>query len=276
MNGIGHRSSGLWHTSCEGSHPICRKERPVTRIPTARGGMIPLTNSEHASRLLPVAEPARQMRQTLATLRIGTSAGELLVPPPAGILSRFKEVNRISKANRLPVQFLGYRPLFRGSLVYQGRTSDWAIMNLADDPFFRENGRLLYAPRRVIRDIERFDNLGLTFDAVFIAHELPKGSVRPGEPVPFNLLAPPPPANIERRLALLEKSSLSVWNWIVRLVGATAKVSAAAAVGVTAAAARDPILFGVHVDMTWHVDRQPIGMWYYLTHWYWSEDEQGR
>jgi hypothetical protein len=237
--------------------------------------MIPWTPVRDSA-LLPVAEPARELRQTLATLRIGSSVEQLIALPPAGLLTRFNEVDRISKANRLPVQFLGYRPLFRGSLVYEGRTSDWAIMNLTDDPFFRQHNRWLYAPRHVINDVQRFDSLGLAFDAIFIAHELPKGSVRPGEQVPFELLAPPPPAAVERRLAFLERNSLSVWEWIVRFVGAAAKVSAAATVGIAAAAARDPILFGVHFDKTWHVDRQPIGLWYYLTHWYWSEDEQRR
>lgn len=149
-------------------------------------------------------------------------------------------------------------------------------MNLTDDPFFREHNRWLYAPRHVISDIQRFDRLGLSFDAIFIAHELPKGSVRPGGHVPFELLAPSPPAAVQRRLTFLEKSSLSVWECIARFVGSAAKVGVAATVGVAAAIARDPILFGVHFDKTWQIDRQPIGLWYYLTHWFWSEEEQGR
>jgi len=244
--------------------------------------MIPSVSPGRDSRSLPVAAPAPKLRQTLLTLRIGSPVPDVQVPPPAGLLRRFQEVDRISKASRLPIQFLGYRPLFRGSLVYEGRTSDWAIMNLTADPFFQEHNRLLYAPRRVIRDIQKFDSLGLSFDAIFIAHELPKGSVRPGEQVPFELLAPPPPAAVERRLAFLEKNSMSVWKWVERFVGAEAKVGAAASVGVAVAAIRvaaavayDPILFGVHFDRTWHVGCEPIGLWYYLTHWYWTDDGRG-
>src|SRR5437867_9957 len=103
----------------------------MTRRSTTRGQMIPWAPVRD-SRLLPAAEPARELRQTLATLQIGSSVGQLVAPPPTGLLSRYEEVDRISKANRLPVQFLGYRPLFRGSLVFEGRTSDWAIMNLTD------------------------------------------------------------------------------------------------------------------------------------------------
>ncbi len=237
------------------------------------GKMVRLAEPCRDSWQLPVAEPARAWRLTLATLQIRSSAGEVLVPPPSGLIQRFNETDRISTKKKLPIQFVGYRSMFRGSLVYEGRASDWAIMNLTEDPFYRDHNNWLYAPRQVISDIQRYDALGLRFDAIFIAHELPKGSVRPGSHVPFELLAPPPRAAAQRRLEFLEKSSLSVWEWIAKLVGTAAKAPAVAVTALAAAIARDPILFGVQFDPTWKKDLQPIGLWYYLTHWYWSDDE---
>jgi len=259
----------------------------MTAKQTLRGNMVKWLSPSYDSRQLPVAEPPQAWRRTLSMLEIGNSAGQLAVAPPVQLLARFKETDRISTKKRLPVQFCGYRPLFRGSLVYPGRTSDWAIMNLTEDPFFRDHGHLLYAPQHVIKDVQKFDKLGMSFDAIFIAHELPKGSVTPGKPVPFDLIAPPPRARVQRRLSFLEQNAMSVWHSVARLAGAvvkvgavatagvaTAGVAAAAALAAAAPAGLDPILFGVQFDETWQANGRPIGLWYYLTHWYWSEDEQ--
>jgi hypothetical protein len=254
----------------------------MTAKHTPRGNMTKWVNPAVESRQLPVAEPPQALRRTLSMLEIGGSMAQLAVAPPAQLLARFKETDLISTKKRLPIQFCGYRPLFRGSLVYQARTSDWAIMNLADDPFFRDHGQWLYAPQHVVNDIQRFDWLGMSFDAIFIAHELPKGSVIPGKPVPFDLIAPPPPAAVQRRLSFLERNALAFWQSVARLAGVVAKAGAVATVGVAAAATLavtapvglDPILFGVHFDESWQVNGRPIGLWYYLTHWYWSEEDQ--
>ena len=33
-------------------------------------------------------------------------------------------------------------------------------------------------------------------------------------------------------------------------------------------------IFGVQFDNNWTVNNQPIGLWYYLTHWYWPAVEK--
>jgi hypothetical protein len=174
----------------------------------------------------------------------------------------------------LATRFLGYAPLFHGHpQIFRGQRSDWAMMNLTDDPTFRD-GRMI-VPRVVARDIRKTLKAGINFDAIYVAHEIPSNSVLPGEEVPLDLIMPPPPQRLLRRIAWIERVVAGWWSGIW---STTRGVLAGAAVGVaiatfplTMAFAADPVLFGVNFEPAYRFGEDPIGMWYYLTHWDWSQ-----
>jgi hypothetical protein len=214
----------------------------------------------------------------LKTLEIQPSSTLLPQVTDRAIFKRYHETHNLIEGKGLPVRFLGYAPLFSETRVYRGQGCDWAMMYLGDDPVYSFHKNKLYAPPPVIADINNILNAGMKFDAIFIAHEIPTGTVKLGERVPLDLIAPPPSPSVQQRLRFMENSSKGWWDFVKgsivnTLVAPT--VAGVTAVGAAAAlVARDPVLFGVQFDNNWKVNNQPIGLWYYLTHWYWPAVEK--
>lgn len=225
--------------------------------------------------------PEKHWPIVLSTLGIQRSPDELPIPAPSQpLIERHQRTLYLAERNNISLLFLGYAPVFSGTRIYRGRDCDWAMMHLGDDPVFCFHGQRLYAPRPVIEQIEMIVEAGIEFDAIFIAHEIPKGSVKPGEPVPLELIMPPPHPQVRKRLNWLESMIIRWWSFVTKVLEGTLETIAittasiaTAAIGVAALAAQDPVLFGVQFDETWQANGQPVGMWYYLTNWYWPEDE---
>src|SRR5262245_54402867 len=119
------------------------RQTTYQRSPTERNGARSLV-------VAPVAQVREKPWQSaLETLRIRTSMVGPVSNPPLTLIRRYEETEASIRKNRLPVRFFGYAPLFSGSLVYPGPKSDWAIMNLPDDPFYSQHNGKLYAPRAV-------------------------------------------------------------------------------------------------------------------------------
>jgi hypothetical protein len=167
----------------------------------------------------------------------------------------------------LPIRYLGASPTFDGTRLFSGSQTDWAMMNLADDPLFQKGK--LPLPRNVRVSLQQARKAGIEFDNLVIAHELPKGSLKQGQHMPLELVAPPPPKRMARRLAVLDMASAAIWGSAVVAVAAPLAL-ASFAVGM---ASLDPVLFGQHIDPNVTDHRgQPIALYYYLTHWTWNED----
>jgi hypothetical protein len=165
----------------------------------------------------------------------------------------------------LPIQFLGYAPAFDGVKVFRGQGTDWALMNVSDDPIFTRRDKFPM-PRVVVQSVRQAVKAGLDFDAIFIAHEIPSGQIRSGTPIPYELIMPPPPRRTLQRLHHLEKA-ISIVQAAAMLAASVPVVAVSFAAAVTQL---DPILFGLHVDYQNCVQGQPFAMWYYLTHWVWD------
>ena len=203
---------------------------------------------------------------------------------PAELAYRYQQTELVSDACNLPIQYMGITPVFDDPRLYSGRESDWVMMNLAEDPLFLDDGPGLVMPAPVIADINRVLEAGVDFDALFIAHEIPRGSLQSGEAVPLDLVAPPPPAGVSERLNRLNRVIENVWDGARTTAGFTAKATAATAAGVAVAGiavargalaltALDPILFGVFLDRKHTVRGQPLGLWYYVSHWTWNKED---
>lgn len=292
------------------------------------------------------------------------------------LFQRHAEIISKVEEQHLPIQFLGYAPLFQEMRLHAGQDADWIMMNLTDDPSFKvqqnwilgPKGRLI-VPENVYEDIQLYRKAGIDFDAIFIAHEIDQGQVHPGMSVPVELLLPPIPIELKEKLD--KENTFSKWWWIgvgiysaviltiaaiivravlqmtlamggevsrtadsiaedarrraaereaarkqavekeavrkqdeqARRINAIAEAAAKKQAEIEAEKKRqergrqelqrwheemerieekrrreirerDPILFGVVFQKTGQTDEPPVGMWYYLTHWFWPIPEK--
>lgn len=220
----------------------------------------------------------RKWPVALQTMQIVPAAEVYPISCPKPLIQKHTNVEIIATKKQLPVRFLGYSPIFSETRIYQGPESDWALMNLADDPLYYSNGQRLIVPSVVAQDINSIVKAGIDFSTIYIAHEIPKGSIKQGEEIPLELIAPPPPPDVVRRVKKRSRGAETFWQKVMAAIqvmittGAATTIGAASFVG--ALVAFDPVLFGVLVDEEWQVNGKPIGLWYYITHWYWPIAEE--
>lgn len=182
--------------------------------------------------------------------------------------------------HNVPIRHLGYALPFSSPRLFQGHQSDWVLMNVTEDPAYIYSRNRLIVPKTVLRDLKHYTSLGFDFDAVFIAHELPKGAMQVGERVPIEYILPPPPDTKVQRLAALDRITSSFMRQVYRasasaitgallaplLVGGVVLGAATGALG--AVTGLDPILVGLRLDRS-SPTPLPVASWYYLTHWIW-------
>ena len=157
---------------------------------------------------------------------------------PVDVLKRYNETELLLSTNNLANRFLGYAPVFSDTRVFFGKDSDWAVMNLTDDPVFRVHRKKVYAPLAAVEEVQTIIATGIDFDAVIIAHELPKDALKQGEQVAFDLITPPPSVKVHRRLNFMERTVGVWWSLIMKAsVGAVAIPAAAGAATVIAGTA---------------------------------------
>jgi hypothetical protein len=180
--------------------------------------------------------------------------------------ARAREVLARAEATGVAIRFLGYQPLFNGVRAYAGVQHDWVLASAADDPLIRRGE--LAIPKAELRVLRRMLDAGLDCQAVYLAHEIPKGrlalpsqahasepavahSIDPavGELVVDRVPVPPRTATIARHLGNTAGAFLTLLA-AARPIGPTsrwtARAVAGAGLGGTAAAVRglDPAVFG--------------------------------
>lgn len=89
------------------------------------------------------------------------------------LTARAREVLARAAATGVAIRFLGYQPLFNGVRAYAGVQHDWVLASAADDPLVRRGE--LAIPRAELRALRRMLDAGLDCQAVYLAHEIPKG-----------------------------------------------------------------------------------------------------
>ena len=200
---------------------------------------------------------------------------------------RYEIVQAAVAKRDLPVRLIGYAPVFSEHRLYPGRNTDWVIMPLPEDPTYTYNsGQPFYIPTRSLNDLRRVHRSGIHFESIFIAHEIPKNSLKYGDQVPLELIAPPPPQRQMKNARRAAEAVSGFWDSVVKAVTASAIATVAvagaalfapaAAVSVLAApiaaVGLDPIIFGLHIDERQKVKGMSLAMWYYITHWTWDEE----
>lgn len=130
-------------------------------------------------------------------------------------------------------------------------------------------------PPVVARDIRKTLKAGIDFNAIYVADEIPTNSVLPGQEVPLDLMMPPPPQRLLRRIAWIEHMDWLVEWDLEHNSWSAGRCNNGRRYCHVSLERGDclghPILFGVNFEPWDTHDGDPIGMWYYLTHWDWSQ-----
>jgi hypothetical protein len=172
----------------------------------------------------------------------------------------------------LPVRYLGTMPLFAGHRVYAGASTDWVVLNLADDPLFHDRHGFPI-PGRVLDDLRRVER-SLEFDALFVAHEVPRGAVVEDRPIPREALLPPGPRPVVQQSERFGEAARLLWALAAAplvLSGAAAALVASATAAMGAGLALDPILLGVVVAPERSPEPGEPAAWFCLGRWVYGE-----
>lgn len=182
------------------------------------------------------------------------------------LTARARAVLARAEATGVAIRFLGYQLLFDDVRAYAGVQHDWVLAPAADDPLIRRGE--LAIPKAELRALRRMLDVGLDCQAVYLAHEIPKGrlvlpsrpqaleptvaySIDPavGELIVDSVPVPLRTATIARHLGTTAGALLTLLA-AARPIGRTARWAAhavgSAGLGGTAAAVRglDPVVFG--------------------------------
>lgn len=208
-----------------------------------------------------------------------TDLASMLFQKPT--IVRHEQTMAITVRHDFPITLVGAAPALHGTHLFRGTETDWALVNMAQDPLYTHGQMSL--PEIVKRDLSRYLRAGLNFEAVYVAHEIEAGKLNPGQPLTLDVIAPPPSRGFARRADALSNGVQGMWRGLGKAAVGAAKgfgdvLAAGASIGAAGAASTafvstavsyDPILFGLHVDRGVVVNGRPLALWYYLTHWNW-------
>lgn len=159
---------------------------------------------------------------------------------------------------------LGKHPVFSGTVIVRDADTDWAVLPLNEDPLFSGSNKVRL-PKTILQYLKWLKQRGISFDAIYIAHEVPKDTLFSGDALPLELIAPPPS---RAELAAERIGELSGKAWMTTMAPVLPVVSF-----VRSTAERlsevDPILFGLKLHSESHPNTVETADWFYLCHWVW-------
>lgn len=189
---------------------------------------------------------------------------------PRTLSKRADALDTTVRRHKLPIRRLGFAPVPSDVFHIPGQQRDWLILPARKDPTLTTHG-VFPAPKGPRTTLARVAAAGIDFDAILIAHDVPRGVYKDGGPLPVEYLLPPHRQVVETTNDALARATDTFGRMVVKSALGIAAASTAAtaavargAANVSAAIGRDPIIFGVLVE-----DGNDVGAWYYLTHWAW-------
>jgi hypothetical protein len=144
------------------------------------------------------------------------------------------------------VRPLGFHPLFNHIRLIEAPQSDWLIFPMGKDPIYRQGN--FPVPRKVLKHLRSVDGSGANFDALYIAHELPKNLIKQSdETAILRAIAPAPPRDVAELSAKLGRISvgtlLGAFN-IPWMEVAKTGLALGAVVATAPLLILDPVIFG--------------------------------
>lgn len=211
--------------------------------------------------------------QVLAPLMLHPSGFEhplmSALPTEPTLYVRQRSLMRKSVERHLPVQYLGTMRLFEGHRIYSGRDHDWVLVNLADDPLFRDRDGFP-VPRQVLRELRAIKRHRVDFDALYVAHQVPRGRAKEGARLRADVLLPPPPEAVQKLSDRLGVVGQILWMLGCLPTTVSSAIAGVALTGVTTlvtAQGLDPLLLGVVVGWDRPAIPGELAAWFYLSHW---------
>jgi hypothetical protein len=199
----------------------------------------------------------------------------LMLPPQNEVLSLEYVVREIlDRVERLANQetsliphHLGQGVVFSGTVVVPYPEHDMVTTRLSEDPLYTQRDRFPI-PRKVLNQLKKLQRIGVDFETLFIAHEIPKDTLRSGDPLTLDLVNPPPcPENVAQAEMI---GDLSRITWVSAIAPALPVLGVSKmGVSVTEAVRRDPILFGLKVQRDSQPKTVSVADWFYLCRWTW-------
>lgn len=200
------------------------------------------------------------------------------------LAQRCEMVLDTARRHKLSLGLCGVRPEHGGVEFVERLASDWVVMPVSIDPGYIQHGMVM--PESALQVLLRIRQTGLDFDDIVVAHELPKGAYRPGQPLPVDLLLPPRTTEVRQGSAGLAKVADALGNGMGAAMNVLiTKVIPAAAVGSAKIAgdvfdgvshvtqssrpALDPILMGLMRPEGAAAGSGRLCAWFYLIHWVW-------
>jgi len=217
----------------------------------------------------------------LPVLLTSTAASEtaLIPAPPAqpALYARQQSVAQRSMQEGLPVRYLGTMPLFAGFRVYPGQAWDWVLVNVAEDPLFHAP-QGFPVPGHILAQLRQVARRGIDFDALYVAHEVTPGRVRPDAPLTLEALMPPPPATVVRLSNRLGEAAAALWTlgllpWMPLVVLPQILGIGLGIQSLGISAWHDPVLLGALVAPGRSPAPGEPAAWFYLTHWAFNAEE---
>ena len=210
----------------------------------------------------------------LLTVLEGQHRHAISVRPPTDIAlySRFTAIKQRVQEDQLPVHYVGTMPVFEHHRVYHGQQYDWVLLNSREDPLMQDPDGFP-VPAHVLAQLQRIQQANLHFDAIYVAHEVPHGTINPHGPLDPKQLLPPPPRAVHRLSAQLGNISQSLWTVATLPLVAIGRALSTAAAFSSVAVGLDPILLGVIVGEHRSLHDSEPAAWFYLAHWAYNQED---
>jgi hypothetical protein len=172
------------------------------------------------------------------------------------------------------VRPLGFHPLFNHIRLIEAPQSDWLIFPMEKDPLYRQGK--FPVPRKVLKHLRAVDGSGASFDALYIAHELPKNLIKQGDETSvLKAIAPAPPRDVVQLSAKLGRISVGTllgafnipWMDVAKTGLALGAIVAAAPLLIL-----DPVIFGAITPRTPARVGDP-SFFFLLASWEWETED---
>ena len=127
-------------------------------------------------------------------------------------------------------------------------------------------------PDHVLAQFQRIRQAHLQFDAIYVAHEVPHGTINPHGPLDRQQLLPPSQRAVQTLSAQLGNISQTLWTVATMpLLAIGGTLSATAALS-NVAVGLDPIRLGVIAGENRIVKPGEPAAWFYIAHWAYNQE----